>query len=132
MWQWAVLGLLAVVPAPTATATFGGESFGRQRAMTCRWFSNFENSRFDRCTAGGSDVLGRGEAASVACTGKLCDALDAEARRVAHWRSLEPVWGSFTVRIVGRVALTPHTPRYRGDGTRTVLVERLLSVSRTP
>ena len=59
-----------------------------------------------------------------------CEQLDAEARRVGHWRKPEPPWGTFNVRLVGRVSVGQHAKRYLGDGTKTVLIEKLLSVSK--
>jgi len=54
--------------------------------------------------------------------------LDAEARKAADWTRPEPPWGTFTVQLEGRVALNPHKRRYLGDATRTVFIERLVSV----
>lgn len=130
MWHWLLLGLLAGSAPSNAGATFEGERFGSQRAMTCTWFSNFENSRFERCTADGRAVLPSNEEASVTCRRETCDALDAEARRLAQSGASEPPWGNFAVRMVGRISVARHRPRHLGDGTRTVLVERLLSVEK--
>jgi hypothetical protein len=57
--------------------------------------------------------------------------MDAQARKVARWRKPEPPWGTFKVRLVGRVSLHPHKKQYLGDGTDTVLIEKLLSVRKS-
>jgi hypothetical protein len=130
MWQIAMLALVAAPPAANARVTVEGQAFGPAQAMICIWFSNFENSRFVTCRAAGHDLLPPGESASVQCRPGICDALDAWAARVAGWRKPEAVWGTFVVRLVGRLARAAHEPRYLNDGTRTVLVERLLSVAK--
>jgi hypothetical protein len=130
MWSIAMLALAAAAPASDAEVALGGEAFGPAQPMTCIWFSNFENSRFESCRAAGRDLLPRGESASLRCRPGLCDALDAHARRAAHWRQPEAVWGTFVVRLVGRIARNAHEPRFLGDGTRTLLIEKLLSVAK--
>jgi GNAT superfamily N-acetyltransferase len=130
MWRIALLALAAAPPASDPGVTVDGQAFGPAQAMACIWFSNFESSRFESCRAAGRDVLRPGESASLQCRPGLCDTLDARAARAAHWRKHEPVWGEFVVRLVGRVARTAHEPRYRGDGTRTVLIEKLLGVAK--
>jgi hypothetical protein len=130
MRQIVMLALAAAAPVTDAGVTVDGQSFGPAQTMTCTWFSNFENSRFDSCRAAGRDLLRPGESASVQCRPGLCAELDARAARVGHWRNSEAVWGSFVVRLVGRVARAGHASRYRGDGTRTVLVEKLLGVAK--
>jgi hypothetical protein len=129
MWRIATLALAAAAPAPDHGVIVDSEAFGPTQTMTCIWFSNFESSRFVSCRAAGRDLLPRGENASLRCRPGLCEQLDARAARVGHWRQREAVWGTFVVRLVGRIARTAHQPRYRGDGTRTVFVEELLAVA---
>jgi len=129
MWPIATLALAAAAAAPNGSVTVEGQAFGPAQAMTCIWFSNFESSRFESCRAAGRDLLPRGESASLQCRPDLCEGLDARARRAARWRKREPVWGTFAVRLVGRVSRAAHEPRFLGDGTRTILVEQLLGVA---
>lgn len=127
MW-WIALVALAAAPASDAGVTVEGEQFGREQPMTCLWFSNFENSRFESCRAAGRELLRPDEGASLRCRKGICDDLEARATRAAQWTKSEPVWGTFVVQLVGRLARTDHKPRYLGDGTSTVLIEKLLSV----
>lgn len=128
MWH---LALMAVVASgSTELATAERTTFGPRLTLTCTWFTNFENSRFNQCrTAAGKELLSA-DGASLECRGRTCQQLDAEARRLANLRSSEIPSGSFTVRLVGRVSYQEHAKRYAGDGTRTVLVEKLLSVTK--
>jgi hypothetical protein len=105
-----------------------GMAFGPQQRLVCEWFTNFENSRFEQCRAleGGVSVLK--DAASIECLGQTCRDLDAAARKAVRWKKPEPVWGTFTVEILGRVSAVRHEKRYLGDGTCTVQIERLVSV----
>jgi len=128
MWLLAILALASSAPAGQPRVTFGGETFGPRRTLTCTWFTNFENSRFEQCQDATGKLLQGNDGASIKCAPGLCDRLDAEARRVAHWRKPEPPWGTFTVKLVGRLGLNPHEKRYLGDGTQTVLIEELTSV----
>jgi hypothetical protein len=59
---------------------------------------------------------------------RTCEELDAEARKEAHWNKPEPPWGTFTVQLEGRVSLHQHQSHYLGEGTSTVLIEKVLSV----
>lgn len=126
MWQFAVLALASTTPAGQQNLTFDGEAFGARRALTCTWFTNFENSRFEQC----QDVTGKllQDGASIKCVRGVCEQLDAAARKAARWKKPEPPWGTFKVALVGRVSLNPHEKRYLGDATRTVLIEKLTSV----
>lgn len=133
MWQVLLLALMSVRAEPYIGSLPGGTvvegmGFGPRLTLTCTWFTNFENSRFEQCRGPAGSLLPSKEGASIKCLGRTCAQLDREARRVAHWRKPEPPWGTFTVRIIGRVSLHPHQPQYLGDGTSTVLVEKLLSV----
>jgi hypothetical protein len=128
-----MIGLSLLVLAVTASAwgsssTPTGESFGPPQTLTCTWFTNFENSRFDRCLGAKGEVLRSSDGASIECQGKTCKQLDAGARRLTRSRKAEPPEGTFTVRLVGRISLYTHQPRYLGDGTRTVLVEKVLGI----
>jgi len=125
-----LLALLAITAAapPDHGLVHRGVAYGPGMLLTCRWFSNFENSRFEQCrTANGVEAVPE-DGASLACLDHLCAELETRARRVAHWAHVEPVWGVFTVRLYGRVSVEPHEKRYLGDGTRTVLVEKLIEV----
>jgi hypothetical protein len=124
-----MLALASASPTASSASVVDGVEFGPRLTLTCTWFSNFENSRFERCRAASRDVLPSNDGASIKCLGRACEQLDAEARRVAHWRKAEPPWGAFTVRLVGRVSLHQHQKQYLGDGTSTVLIEKLLSVT---
>lgn len=115
-------------PKGQQTFSFDGEVFGASRNLTCTWFTNFENSRFEQCYDATSKLLEDGDGASVKCVGDTCSRLDAAARKAAKWRNPEPPSGSFTVRLVGRISMYPHKKRYLGDATRTVLVQKLFSV----
>ena len=105
-----------------------GIAFGPRLTLTCTWFTNFENSRFEQCRGPAGKLLSSNDGASIKCLARTCQQLDAEARKVAHWRKPEPPWGTFTVQLIGRVTLHKHPPQYLGDGTSTVLMEKLVSV----
>jgi hypothetical protein len=128
MWQLAVLALMSSVSAPRDGAVVGGVAFGPRLILTCKWFTNFENSKFDQCRGAVGNLLQPDDGASIKCVGRTCKHLDAEGRKVAHWTKPEPLSGSFTVRLVGRLSVYPHVKQYLGDGTRTVLIEKVLSV----
>lgn len=128
MWQFAVLALASTAPAGQRNLTFDGEAFGARRALTCTWFTNFENSRFEQCQDTTGKLLQDGDGASVKCARGVCEQLDAAARKAVRWKKPEPPSGMFKVVLVGRVSLNPHAKRYLGDATRTVLVEKLVSV----
>lgn len=128
MWQLIVLALASASPVPNGGSNVGGVAFGPRQTLTCEWFTNFENSRFEQCRGSGGKLLLSGEGASVKCLGHTCGQLDAEARKVANWRKPEPPWGTFFVRLVGRVSLHQHKPQFIGDGTSTVLIEMVLDV----
>ena len=128
MWHLAIFALASATLAGQPKVTFEGEAFGPPRTLTCTWFTNFENSRFNQCQDATGKLLQDGDGASIKCLRDTCEQLDAEARKAAGWRKPEPPWGMFTVRLVGRLSLKPHEKRYLGDGTRTVLVEDIASV----
>lgn len=96
--------------------------------LTCTWFTNFENSRFEQCHDAAGAVLQDGDGASIKCLGETCVQLNIGAQKAANWRKPEPIWGSFTVRLIGRLSLSPHQKRYLGDATRTVLIETVEDV----
>ncbi|HEX4739076.1 MAG TPA: hypothetical protein VH331_16105 [Allosphingosinicella sp.] len=131
MWHLFMLALAPVTPASGSGSIVEGMAFGPRLALTCTWFTNLENSRFERCRGPAGNVLPSDDGASIKCLGRTCAQLDAEARRVAHWRKPEPPWGTFTVRLVGRVSVRQHPKEYLGDGTSTVLIEKLVSVRRS-
>ena len=128
MWQLALFAVASATSAGQQGLTFDSEAFGAQRALTCTWFTNFENSRFEQCHDATGKLLQDGDGASIKCLRDTCKQLDAAARKAAGWRKPEPPWGTFTVRLIGRVSLNPHEKRYLGDATRTVLIENLTSV----
>jgi hypothetical protein len=128
MWQLALYALASAGRTPNGVSTVEGVDFGPRLALTCTWFTNFENSRFEECQSAGKDVLPTSGGASIKCLNRTCEELDAEARKVAHWTKPEPPWGTFTVQLEGRVSLHQHQSRYIGDGTSAVLIEKLLSV----
>lgn len=128
MWQLALFALASAGSAPNEVLTVEGGEFGPRLTLTCTWFTNFENSRFDQCRSAGKDTLRSDGGASIKCLNRTCEELDAEARKVIHWTKPEPPWGTFTVKLEGRVSLHQHQSRYIGDGASTVLIEKLLSV----
>ncbi|KTT74897.1 hypothetical protein NS319_01530 [Sphingomonas sanguinis] len=130
MWQILALFAAFVSPEPGAGRIYEGVAYGPRQTMVCDWFSNFENSRFDRCRTSGGMIVPIEDGASLSCVPKLCDVLDARARRVARWTRADPVWGRFIVRLSGRVSTGSRPKRYLGDGTRSVLIERLIDVRR--
>jgi len=128
MWQ-VIATVLALASAPVSQgATIRGTAYGPRQRLVCEWFTNFENSRFERCRALNGAALVLEDGASIECLDRSCKALDAAARKAARWRKPEPVWGTFTVEITGRVSAIRHQKRYLGDGTSTVLIEKLVSV----
>jgi hypothetical protein len=129
MWLLSALALASVPATAQSASVVEGVEFGPRLTLTCTWFTNFENSRFEQCRTASGNVLPSKDGASIQCLGHTCEQLDAEARKAAHWRKPEPPWGTFTVRLVGRVGLHKHEKRYLGDGTSTVLIEKLLSVT---
>jgi len=127
MWQLALFAL-ASAGRPSNVSRVEGIEFGPRLTLTCTWFTNFENSRFEQCQSAGKDVLPSEGGASIKCLNRTCEELDAQARKAAQWTKPEPPWGTFIVRIEGRVSLHEHQSRYLGDGTSTVLIEKLLSI----
>ena len=128
MWY---LGILAAAVAPTVLQEglmLEGIAFGSRQTLSCTWFTNFENSGLEKCRRGDRDALPANEEASIKCLRGACEQLDAEARRIARWRKPEPPWGTFTITFVERVSVERRQKRYIGDGTRTVLIEKLLNV----
>ena len=128
MWQ---LMRLYLISFGQPGSVIEGAPYGPPQTLTCEWFTNFENSRFGQCkTPTGTDVP-LGEGASVKCLKGICDQLDAEARRASHSTDRSPPSGIFTVRLVGRLSLYQHPKRYLGDGTSTVLIEKLIAVRKS-
>src|SRR4051794_18657026 len=123
MWQLLLIALAAANPEayigslPPGGSIVDGVAFGPRLTLTCKWFTNFENSRFEQCRGPRGNVLPSNDGASIKCLARTCGKLDAEARRVAHWRKPEAPWGTFTVQLVGRVSLHRHPPQYLGDSS---------------
>jgi hypothetical protein len=134
MWQLLALALVAAKPEPyigslpPGGTIVEGIAFGPRLALSCTWFTNFENSRFEQCRGAAGSLLSSNDGASIKCLARVCEQLDAEARKVTRWHKPDPPTGTFTVQLVGRLSLHQHAPQYLGDGTSTVLVERLVSV----
>jgi hypothetical protein len=106
-------------------------AYGPPQILSCDWFTNFENSRFVRCKGPAGIPVPLGEGASIRCSDRTCERLEEEARRTSPSREREPPSGTFKVRVVGRVSLHQHQKRYLGDGTSTVLIEKVLSVRKS-
>src|SRR4051812_21695264 len=132
MWPLALLAFLAGTPAADSNLRFDHTLYGPSRTLTCTWFTNFENSRFEACRFEGAAIFRSDESASIECRRGTCDAMDEAARRLVPAKDGEIPWGRFEIRLVGRVSLSRHRSRYLGDGTRTVLVEQLLDLSKVP
>jgi hypothetical protein len=128
MWQLALLALASATPGGQDQVHFEGELFGPQHTLTCTWFTNFENSRFEQCHDATGKLLREDDGASIKCLRDICKQLDFEARKAAGGPKSEPPSGTFTVRLIGRLGLYPHEKRYLGDATRTVLIDKLVSV----
>ena len=120
--------IATATPQTGAGITYKNVAYGPSKLMICDWFWNFENSRFDRCRTEDGRLVTIEDGASIDCLRRSCEQLDAQARRVANWKKAEPVWGEFSVRLYGRVSAQQRPKRYLGDGTRTVLIEKLVSV----
>jgi hypothetical protein len=131
MWHLIAFALASITSGQNANLTFEGVPFGAQQSLTCTWFTNFENSRLEQCWAAGKRLLPSDSGASIKCVRQVCDELDTKARKAAAWRKPEPPWGTFTVTLVGRVSPVPHTRQYLGDGTSTVLIEKVLRVRKS-
>jgi len=128
MWQVIAAVLASASSQVSQPLTVKGTDFGPRQRLVCEWFTNFENSRFEQCHILGGAAPLLDEGASIECAGQSCEELDAAARKAARWKKPEPVWGTFTVEILGRVSTARHEKRYLGDATRTVLLEKLVSV----
>ena len=128
MWQ---LIVLAVISAGQTGSIVDGVAYGPPQTLTCEWFTNFENSRFSQCKSPAGKSLPLGDGASIKCLGQVCNQLDSEARKASDVREDGLASGVFVVRLVGRLSVHAHPKRYIGDGTRTVLVEKLLSVRKS-
>ncbi|GHH26804.1 hypothetical protein GCM10008023_41840 [Sphingomonas glacialis] len=128
MWQVIAAVLASASPQASQPVTVKGTAFGPRQRLVCEWFTNFENSRFEQCHILGGTAPLLDEGASIECAGQSCEELDAAARKAVQWKKPEPVWGTFTVEILGRVSTERHRKRYLGDATRTVLIENLVSI----
>ncbi len=106
-------------------ATAGEAGFGPPQRMRCEWYSNFENSRFERCSSDSRPVIA--EAAIPVFAAGVAASFDRAARKLGG-RSVDGVpWGVFEVEIIGRRGLKRREhSRYIGDVRRDVKVERLI------
>ena len=84
MWSLIALAIAAVSLDPKQTVFAKGTRFGPRQHLTCEWFSNFENSRFEKCRVHGGPAVDLGEGASLECLVDTCEQLDAEARRITR------------------------------------------------
>jgi len=128
MWQLSVLALVSAAAPPNGPVVINGIAFGPRMTLTCKWFTNFENSRFETCRNQEKDIFPAGEDASISCSKQSCSVMDDQARRLSGGKKAEAPEGTFTVQFIGRAAGFRHEPQYLGDGTRTVLVEKVLKV----
>ena len=128
MWQVIAVALASASSQASQPLNVKGTAFGPRQRLVCSWFTNFENSRFEQCHILGGTAPLLDEGAFIECVGRSCEELDAAARKAVRWKKPEPVWGTFTVEILGRVSTARHKKRYLGDATRTVLIEKLVSV----
>lgn len=123
------MGSLIVLPLIVALsqAPAGEAGFGPPQRMRCEWFSNFENSRFERCSSDSRPVVA--EAAIPVFAAGVAASFDRAARKLGG-RSVDGVpWGVFDVEIVGRRGLTRREhSRYIGDARWDVKVERLIAM----
>lgn len=132
MWQLALLSVAAAAALAPLGPTVDGIVYGPRRTLTCTWFTNFENSRVEQCRIDEKSIFLDGKDASVYCVRRTCAQMDAEARRLLHWKKREPPWGTFVVRIQGRVSLSTHAPRFLGDGAYSVMIEKVFGIRRAP
>ncbi len=128
MWQVIAAVLVSASNHASQSLTVRGIAFGPQQRLVCEWFTNFENSRFERCRIAEGAALALEDGASIECFGRSCEELDAAARKASRWKKPEPVWGTFTVELYGRVSATRHEKRYLGDATSFVLIEKVVGV----
>jgi len=128
MWQVIAAVLASASPPVSQGLTVNETAFGPRQQLVCECFTNFENSRFEQCRILKKPDPLLEDGASIECLGQTCKELDAAARKAVQWKKPEPVWGTFTVEILGRVSAARHEKRYLGDATRTVLIEKLVSV----
>jgi len=125
-----ILALTLVAAAPVAT-TFNGIPFGKSEVISGVWFTNFENSRFLKCSGSDCDNLPLSEWAAIQGLPGICADLDVKARAASHqWNLNEAPDGGFNVRFVGRMGLQTYPSRYIGDGQHRVLIERILEVKK--
>ena len=130
MWQIIAAVLASASPPVSQGLLVNGAAYGPRQRLVCEWFTNFENSRFEQCHILGGHRPAFEDGASIECIEQGCKELDAAARKAARWNKPEPVSGSFEVEIFGRVSASRHEKRYLGDASRTVLIEKLVSVRR--
>ena len=128
MWYLLLLAAATASPASKVGSSVNRVKYGAQQTLTCSWFTNFENSRLSQCRGEHGFAFALGDEASIECREHSCDKLNAEARRLTHWKQSDAPSGEFMVTFVGRVAVERHRTRYLGDGTRTVLMEEVVAV----
>jgi hypothetical protein len=119
MWPFAV-ALASTVPAEQQDLAFDGEIFGTQRTLTCTWFTNFENSRFEQCQDATGKLLQDGDGASIKCVpARMLNWTQRPAQ--AGRKGLNFNMGNVQGGAGRRVSRNSHEKRYLGDSTRTVL-----------
>lgn len=119
--------LFLALIAASAQADASDARFGPPQAMRCLWFSDFENSRFERCAIGGRS-MSADEASPVFAPG-VASKFDREARKLAGGSVDGVPCGKFEVEIIGRQGLTRRQrSRYLGDALQDVKVDRLVAM----
>lgn len=119
--------LFLALIAASSQADASDARFGPPQAMRCLWFSNFENSRFERCAVGGRSMIA-GEASAAFAPG-VASKFDREVRKLAGGSVDGAPWRTFEVEIIGRQGLTRRQrSRYLGDALHDVKVDRLVAM----
>jgi hypothetical protein len=113
----------AVTADPGTTDTYGPKS-----VLICRWFTNFENSKFLNCSAADGRRYSPKNGASIECTKEVREQMDSEARRALGSPDAGPPSGVLIVRLIGQIALHQHRARFLNAGSGAVLVSKVLAM----
>ncbi len=105
-----------------------GVQYSQQETISGIWFTNFENSRFLECDGGACADASNTPSASIHGAPDVIEALDSQARVLTHIDKKIAPTGSFAIRFTGRRSAKSHEPRFLGDGSRDILIERVLDV----